>query len=459
MTSNNSQWSNRKDWQWINNKKWYYRLKPKNNKDGLFSEYTRSSLINHLIVCWNYKKPENRKSYRLYTAFDDYVEFARFYIKIQHKDRTFYEIILGERGQKPHFDIDIEDPLVDGDKVRDALISAIISVLADKNIIGCLEDFCVFTSHSNNNNNSKNYKRSYHIVLNKWYHANNIEAKAFYLDVIERVHPQYHAYIDPKVYSPTQAFRMPASTKRDKNRFKILHTEWTYTNNNNNTNNETKNQEQQVKFRFPEEPEDSNHQLAMTLETGLVGFVNNCKSLPAFTLPETIHQYEEADDVTPEEAKAALNLVAKVGKVTVNSKRFPYKLMEIEGPFVTLKRIKPSCCKICKRIHEHENPYLLIIGEERSVYFCCRRSADNKKLFLGNLNDKDPNNSTINSNENNTEAHELVKNWSSDVISRLQNLAQENEGIKHIKRPVNETTLVNPIHSKKMFKTLYKVHY
>ena len=49
-----------------------------------------------------------------------------------------------------------------------------------------------------------------------------------------------------------------------------------------------------------------------------------------------------------------------------------------------MKRIKQSYCQLCKRIHQHENPYLLI-SEDLNVFFHCRRAPPNKKLYIGTL--------------------------------------------------------------------------
>jgi hypothetical protein len=56
-----------------------------------------------------------------------------------------------------------------------------------------------------------------------------------------------------------------------------------------------------------------------------------------------------------------------------------------ESSIIMLKRRFASMCRTCNRIHEHENPFLLIIGEERDVYLDCRRNAQGKKLFVGKL--------------------------------------------------------------------------
>jgi len=62
---------------------------------------------------------------------------------------------------------------------------------------------------------------------------------------------------------------------------------------------------------------------------------------------------------------------------------FPFIVRDVKGSIISLKRLKPSFCKICERVHEHENPYLLVIDD--NVYFYCRRNTD-KNLPLGKIN-------------------------------------------------------------------------
>jgi len=90
----------------LHNKRWYFRLiehREKNQK-GLFSFFPRNELLNKLIVRLTFI--EHGKPLFLYTFFKSYVEFAKYSFYFQEKDKCFYEVILGEQLQKPHFDID-----------------------------------------------------------------------------------------------------------------------------------------------------------------------------------------------------------------------------------------------------------------------------------------------------------------------------------------------------------------
>ena len=124
-------------YKFINGLKWYYRLKPQKDhlgiiKRGLFSDTPRHTLTNALIVASSYHDQKSNKICRLYTYFKSYLEYGIYQLKLPSHERCFYEIILGESGQKPHFDVDIDDKMVDGEAVQDGLITAIIETLAKR---------------------------------------------------------------------------------------------------------------------------------------------------------------------------------------------------------------------------------------------------------------------------------------------------------------------------------------
>ena len=372
--------------------KWYYRLNSKETNNGksnigLFNVVAREAIKNELIICMSYED-ENKKNYRLYTLFKSYIDFSKYQQMISPEKRCFYEIILGDKPQKPHFDIDIDDPKIDGEKVKDELIKAIIDVLKEKDIILNLEeDILVYTSHSFQSmipteSIDSNKKQSYHIIINNWCHANNNEAKAFYEIVKERMdkstneknEEQMSKYVDHAVYGQTQQFRIIGSQKIGTSRVKKAVLNWEYFG-------------KKITHFYIDTPEDDIHEINLQLEESLITFTAGCQILPLFVKSEVIKKkktYTEVEDISNEIANDAINLIASVAGTTISDERFPYRFKGISGPIVMLERIKPSMCRICHRIHEHENPFLLIVGEERNVYFNCRRSPQMKNFVLVN---------------------------------------------------------------------------
>lgn len=415
----------------ILNKRWYYRLIPKENTKGLFSEYPRDTLTKDLIVSVTYNKDKynnnsntKKKDRPLFARFKSYLEFAIYSKKLSRSKRYFYELILGEKSQKPHFDIDIEDDSVDGEKIKDQVIEAIILILAEKGVELDFNDILIYTSHGINKKGK--YKQSYHIVINNYCHANNVEAKAFYQLVVDYVTEECKQYIDAGVYSPTQQFRIVGSTKIGTNRHKTLQKVWYY-------------KGKEIVHKYPEEVEDPDHELVMQLEESIVGFVANCKFLPAF-VPKVIKKsYEETDDITYDDAKAAMKLMLTKSKTldSIHDPRFPYKFEEITGPVIVLKRLKPSFCRVCNRVHEHENPFLFIVGEERHVYFHCRRAPEDKKLYIGKLGTKMLENNTV----KDSPERQIQRSWTGNILSRLQDIAESDDSSKKVKIPDTAITI------------------
>jgi len=416
----------------INGVKWYYRLKEKevdgHIQKGLFNDNPRNTLTKSLIVDHTsliHDQNKEKRELRLYTVFKSYLEYGIYQMRLAQHERCFYEIILGESAQKPHFDIDMGKTEIDGDLVVDNLVGCIINVLQEKGVtIELDKDIMLFTSHGEG-------KQSYHLIVDNYCHANNVEARAFYDQVTDKMDSSYKVWIDQSVYSPTQQFRIVGSQKTGTTRVKTLSKSWIYKGN-------------IIEHKYPEKPDSPEHEFVMQLESSIIGFTGNCKFLPPFEPhPDRIKNYVDSEDLSKEDALDAIKLVAAAGKITIDDSRFPYKIIGINGPIVMLKRTKPSRCRICQRVHQNENPYLLVVGDEKNVYFHCRRSPENKKLFLGKLNPSPDKVNTVEKVE--TEETEELKtlekikiNWTSNIIDRVKRVAEEDNKTKKKKTTINE---------------------
>jgi len=366
----------------IKNVKWYYRLKEKREGGksikGLFSDYPRESLLGKLIISWSYFDYETNKLFRLYSLFKTYIDFARYCLKLPQHMRCFYEVIIGEFIQKPHFDLDLdlEENNLSEEQVKEIfnnLINSIVDEFKNKSLeLDLSRDVCVYSSHGKT-------KRSYHIVINNFCHANNHEAKAFYYCIMEKLPPEYvkNGWVDDSVYSLSQQFRCLGSQKFEKNRIKKLVEEWSF-------NDEI------IKHKYIEEPEDENHLFLIQLEESLVGArTSTCKILPSYETPKEYKEttFESTETLDYVKTKQILDIFAASVGLKWGDSRIPYKFDKVEGPFIILKRTKPSKCKICYRIHEHQNPYLLLTPSG-DIYFHCRRAPKEKKLYIGSIIEK-----------------------------------------------------------------------
>lgn len=353
---------------------------------GLMDDYKLEQIDGKLVI--SMITPTN---IRLYTLFDSYIHFAGFVKLYPPERRTFYEVALGEFPQKPRYDLDINvndvppgtnlDEL--GDQLKDTVIELTTVILAEKEVrLDLTKDVLVFTSHGPT-------KRSFHIVINNYSHYFHKEARALYDQVMARF-PEamkpYARFVDSAVYSSKQQFRIVGSQKAGSGRPKKFLSTWTY-------------KGQPIEHVYIEKPENADHEFMLQLEESLLTHTSSCYLLPSFIDPTdeglgsaVAKARYEMENIPLDLANKALEMCAARGGVTMHDRRFPYILEGIEGikgGIVCLKRRLPSKCQICSRVHEHENPFLIVVGEgtTKSVYFCCRRAPMNKKLFIGKLED------------------------------------------------------------------------
>ena len=213
---------------YIEGQKWYFRLVGSDDRKSraLLEDYSRDQLHGKLLV--SQTTPNDQ---RLFSLFDSYLDFNSYQQKFPVNDRCYYELILGDSYQKPHFDIDVskdqygEDFVKIADVVKDMTIQLLISTLKERDVnLDIRRDILVYSSHGEN-------KRSFHIVVRGYCHVNNVEASSLYSLIMKQFPDdlkRYAATIDRSVYSSKQQFRMLGSQKRQSNRPKIFQTIWTY---------------------------------------------------------------------------------------------------------------------------------------------------------------------------------------------------------------------------------------
>ena len=384
--------------------KWYYKLVTNDNNKGkrtraLMDDYPITKLVDKLVIALIIKSPkysrtnEESKMY-LYSCFGSYVEFGVYMSKFPVEERCFFEIVIGQSPQKSRFDIDVDrikNPNIDNNEIITNLVENINEILSQHKVNLDLEkDILVFNSHSPK-------KLSNHVIINNYYHINNLEAKAFYDLVINKMNPKLAEFVDHSVYKPTQQFRIVGCKKMGSSPTKVLEEIWRYGSG-------------KIAYEYIEKPTDNGHKLMLQLEASLLTYVRSCQMLPEFITREQkqLNTREISEEtVTLEEAHQALNLYAAYGGITVSDKRFPYKFLGIKNNLLLLKRVKASKCPICTRIHEHENTFLSVVGEDRAVYFYCHR-APNKRLFVGNLQP--------------SKFKEISTQWINTVVAEEQNI-------------------------------------
>lgn len=362
-----------------NGKRWYFKLIPANGvRPGryfqcLFDQYPEETLVHKIVVGKEYLRKDGKCS-RMFAVFESYIELYRYQNKLKLAEKNFYEIIIGTFPQKPHFDIDIKEDEIEGsadlnslsEAVKDNLIECAVKVCKSVNVnIEIPRDVLVYQSHSRKSHSKQ--KRSFHVVLHHYCHADHQQAAAFYKRTIAEMNPTFAKYVDHSVYSSRQNFRLLGHQKINSNRPKLFQNPMLY---------QSDVVEHLYDIDFDETPEKNLELLKVeSLKESLVSWVEDCEYLPAFETEEERtkkKKYEDLGDLTAETVEKA--------KVILDQRNFPFVIRDIKGPIISLRRLRPSFCEVCQRTHEHENPYLLIV--EDNIYFCCRRTQG-KKMLLG----------------------------------------------------------------------------
>lgn len=330
---------------------WYYRLYTVDSTRGLFSFHREETLEGKLIV--QFEAPETYShAKRLYSLFQNISEYLSYVDCFPPTERCFYETILGRFRQKAHFDIDFEGTEESNVRTRAnallvALCNAVSSLLYEHGITMKKENFVIYTSHGKKGDK---YKCSFHLLIDGYYHNNNIEACSFYEELMQRMYnvPD-RENIDHAVYGSIQQFRILGSQKYLSYRPKVP---------------------------YGGMKEEGYFERIKTYRRSIVGDCGDCLPLPSFVKAKA-YTYDQDTHLSEEECNAVEALV-----LSHNYTRECTSIREIRGGLVILQREYGSTCPVCRRVHEGENPYL-IVTRSGEVLFSCRRSED--KCSMGSI--------------------------------------------------------------------------
>lgn len=332
---------------------WNY-LVPNADNPGrsIFDRFSLEELIDKTVVSL-----ETRNGKMSYTIFENPADLFRYIQSQPNQSRNFHEVILGYTHQKPRFDIDMtQDKLLEGEtldssiqRVIDLLLESIIKILDQNNITLDLEKQVILTS------SNSPVKRSYHLVLHELVHVNHLEAGAFYGKVVEESEdPAFlKRFLDAGIYSSNHSLRLLHNTKVNDYRPKIIEKSfifrgkvWHHT-----PRRQTNNPKLQEFILFYQ---------------SLVNYSCYCEVMPLFYENKSSHKPIELPEGAV--ARGMKFLAADMG---IDVKDLPFEVNNVRGCVVDLKRLRPSYCKKCDKVHEHVDPYLII--SESEFYFHCRR--------------------------------------------------------------------------------------
>lgn len=341
--------------------RWYTSL-----IDGLFKVHSEKEARQGLLICGI-----SHKNTRLFALFPSYINFTRFHLSLPPEKRCFFEIIL-DSYQKPHFDLDFSPGVEHVDEYFNYFLEIMISTFEELfSPLNLSTDILIFTSHG--------AKKSFHVIIDNYMHFDNFEAKEFCLRIREKLPEEVKPYLDTSVYSKKQQFRIVGSQKKESGRIKTLLSPWSY-------------KGQRVEYCFRQEPINEGHKLNLLLEASLVSYIGNC-ALLSYLIKQKEPEITSSEEISSEMAKKAFGLLAQKANVLTfpggkegGFASLPYEIRDVVRNVVVLKRLRPSMCRICRRIHYHENPYLIV--KQGHVYFDCRRPIK-ERLYLGFIGNSD----------------------------------------------------------------------
>lgn len=323
-------------------KEWFPYLN-NNDKENLLKG--RKINDDNLIIC-------QQLEYRKYAIFNDYLEFSSYQKLTSENHNCYYEILLENRPRKPYFDIDIDKDNFEEDP------NQIIEQLKEKIIEFNPElQLLIYSSHTDK-------KYSYHIVIGNVYLNNHKECKNFCCQFIDSMSEIYQVFIDKSVYKSVQQFRILNSHKYNKVNTKLFR------------------EDLSINFiipdRYTKTPKGKDNYL---LTTSLLSNITGCTYMDGYQNIEEKTILERGFS-----SSGDLEDVMELVYSQYPGDLFSYLTHhENDGNLlVTFKRNYSSYCKLCKRHHENENPFVIVRGITRNIHFYCRRH-EKESLMIGSL--------------------------------------------------------------------------
>jgi len=362
---------------YIKGQKWFYDLTHKegNSLDKSLMGYIGGEQTKHtIIVAYTpntiqgyksdnrlYRKKDGSSVY-LYSVFKDELSLYEYMKNMNVENRCFYEVILGKTQQKIKFDIDIaKDNLTDTEfnkifnDVFNELISGIVSTFNDLDFVYDLNNIMLFTSHSEN-------KKSGHVILDRVNVNSNKQAEKFYKDVMIYC-PNYKQYIDHKIYNSNQQFRLYLSSKIGQNRIKKFMPSFVYKNKLYKYKIDYIDYHNKLPNTTDEEKEFRNKFKEIKIFIGsLINYIDYpCINIELEQKEATIHER-----INNENIEGLINVINRDYKNI-----YKFDKITTDGS-ICLKRLIPSYCNVCKRIHHNIDSF--IYTKDKQYFLNCRRS-------------------------------------------------------------------------------------
>ena len=333
---------------------WYRYLKPKPDSDSPALLERCNPVANPSL---RFVNRETDYGKREYAAFPTHVDLFRYIVEKKDSQCFLHEIPLAQLPQKPRFDIDIEAERVPnfmefGAQLRERLISRIITCLAEEGFtLDLKHDLCLYQSHR-----AKKY--SSHIILPYFYHCNRADALAFYQMVVKD-DDELKDYVDRRIYDANHSLRCIWCRKDESSAPKLPEIQFFFNG---------------VKYRHePRMPyRNDKIKLLRIFEESLITFVTYAQPLPSWAPDRPEYQVDDIPLSIAEEMIAMLPRVLE---------KAPFVFAGINGGIVNLRRLQPSFCPLCSRVHKKIGTFLTLNNHNGKVHWHCGRCDD--KLEVG----------------------------------------------------------------------------
>ncbi len=295
---------------------------------------------------------DTHKKYRLFNEGTMPVKnfFAKYYYGLEESKRTLFEVILNNN-QKPYFDIDIPSNmgLDDEYELIKQLKEAIIKTYDRIKITNIM----VFNSHGTN-------KRSYHVIVDKFFMINCTDNNDFAQEVLTYIDPKLIAFgaIDFNVYKRVQQMRMYGSHKyvEEGKEYRIKKLDPKF-----NT------WKDEMKGGVPDKVREFNilRGSLITHDTGCQLILRKVDEKPKYDGPTKNYNTEE---------------IERVKKVVEEKYPGIFKYSGEKGNSLFFERLKPSMCPIHKRVHDHQNVLFKIKERDNKIYYRCFNVTDSDSV-------------------------------------------------------------------------------
>lgn len=290
------------------------------------------------------------KSKCCYMYFNNWQDFLNYYKTIDKKHRHFYEMFNNKI--KFFLDIDCKDDynndewnsIIVAIKTKLLIFLYKITNIYNINIIRCESKYI-----------EKEKKRSCHLIVEN-FNFDTKFCKELYNMFIKELNEKDKKYIDNQVYGENRCLRIIGSSKIGSDR---------------------------IKYDF-----DNIHDISLK---HFVSNIDNTIYIETSKYYNIVNlSYKKNIDIKIDfksnhkiKNHEYLNYINIINDKINSSKKF-VRIREngIKENMIILDLISPYYCKCCNRIHELENPYIII--NKGSIDFYCRRNDIPTKIFLNN---------------------------------------------------------------------------